>query len=137
MLNILQGKRLRMTVLCPESAPLRIDRTYRILDSLQRILNDLRQLLVRKKRAAAKCAGDAHVGDIERVSAQVFAELEELVITESVGAPVSPRTVCAGTALDGTQRLFPLRAALDGKAFHETAAWPAHECRLEVGNHLS
>src|SRR6185503_7429057 len=111
-------------------------RANRILDGFERILNQIGQPFIGNKSAAAEVARDTDVDDVERIRADVFAILKKLVITESVGAPISPGAVSAGALFDGAERFLPLRAALDGDAFDKASAGPANECGLEVGNHL-
>ena len=135
-LDVLQRERPRVAVLRPLRAPLRRGRADRVFDGVERVLDQHRQIGIRQERAAPERARHAGVHDPQRVGADVFRELQELVVPEAVRAPVAPRAVGAAARFDRPDRSLPLRPALDGDALGEAAAGTADEAGLEIRDHL-
>ena len=76
----LERERPGVSVLRSNGAPGRVDWSYRILNCVERILNQVWKTLIRNKSSATKCARNADVDYIERIGAEVLTELEKLVI---------------------------------------------------------
>src|SRR3984957_18523445 len=135
-LDVFERERRRMSVRRPPGTPFRVNRSDRILDRIQRVIDQWFQLIVRDERAATKGAGYSSIHNIEGICSNVVGKPQKLVIAESIGAPVSPRTVRAGTTLERPDTALPLGAIFDCDTFHKTSPGKPYESRLEIGDHL-
>ena len=103
-----------------------------ILYGIQRLLDQFVQCFTLDVIPVAEQAGHACIADKHAVGPDVLAELQEFVVSESVGAAVSPQVVLSGAFHRFADGLFPAHPVLEREPFHDASARPADKCGAEL-----
>ena len=104
--HVLQVEGGRMAGLGPEPAPLAFDRAVGIFDGIQGVLDPGADLSLR----TCVLVGYAAVDDEQRLRADVFTELQILVVAQAVGGTVSPQVPVAGPLGQVADAVFQRKA---------------------------
>ena len=131
-LDVLERERLGMAVLRTLGAPLGGGIADGVLDGVQDVLYDAAQFVHLVVVSVPDHARQADVDHIHCGGSDVFAELQEVVVAECAGVVVSPEVELSGTVQAVSDGLLPLDAVLHAHSFHDAAAGPSDERRLEV-----
>ena len=130
-LDVLQRERFGMAVLDPFAAPFGRSVAQCIVDGIERILDECIEILLPAGIPYTALTAYSRIADEHAGGSDVFAELQEFVVPESHCCPVSPRVVDPRTVLGVADRLFPFDAVRKVDAFHDAAARPADEGRMQ------
>ena len=133
------------------SAPFGINTTVSVFDKVENILSILLHFFPRHT-ALLSHSGDVAVGMVgvdmrilarntgcnngERLSANILAEQEILVVAETPCLVIAPEVEKRFSSFERAYRAFPIVDIVDAFAMSHTTAGEADELRLEVGESL-
>ena len=128
------GQRRRMSVERALGAPKRVGGPDRVLDLVERALDDRRELVLGHHLAVECIAGiDAE----QHLSVHLLGQLEPLQQAHAVVGPVAPRAVVVtGAILDRPDRALPLEAGGERLALQVVAARDAEVAGVQGGDLL-